>query len=69
MTMRAQDHLETLFILDARGRIFSTREPDPSRGPDFALIRRADSWAWALGTSIDDDQAQGCVIASRPLAS
>ena len=42
-----QLHMETLFILSEQGRILSTREPGPSRGPLFTLIRNATSCAWA----------------------
>ena len=56
MSIQAQAHLETLFRLDGR-RIVSTREPNPGRGPEFVLIRRADSCAWALGSGIGDEQA------------
>jgi GNAT superfamily N-acetyltransferase len=58
MGIQAQDHLETLFIRDGRRRIFSTREPNPGRGPEFVLIRRADSCAWAVGSGIGDEQAR-----------
>lgn len=57
MSIQAQTHLETLFLLDDR-RIVSTREPDPSRGPEFVLIRRADSCAWALGSDIGEERAR-----------
>lgn len=57
MSIQALAHLETLFVLDGHGRIVSTREPDPSRGPEFVLIRRAKSCAWALGSGVGDDQA------------
>jgi len=57
MSIRAQDHLETLFLLDGR-RIVSTREPNPSRGPEFILVRRADSCAWAIGSGMGDEQAR-----------
>lgn len=40
--------LETLYRLDAQCRITSTREPDPSRGPRFALIRSRSAVAWAV---------------------
>lgn len=58
MSIQAQAHLETLFILDGRGRIVSTREPYPGRGPEFVLIRRAYSCAWAIGFGIGDEQAR-----------
>lgn len=58
MSIQAKDHLETLFILDDRSRIVSTREPDSSRGPAFALIRRADSCAWAVSSGLSEEQAR-----------
>lgn len=57
MSLQAQSHLETLFLLDDH-RIVSTREPDPSPGPDFVLIRRADSCAWAIGSGLGDEHAR-----------
>ena len=57
MSIDARTHLETLFVLDGV-RIVSTREPNPSLGPEFVLIRRADSCAWALGSTIGDDHAK-----------
>lgn len=57
MSMEAQNHLETLFVLDGH-RIVSTREPSPVRGPEFVLIRRADSCAWAVGAGIRDEPAR-----------
>jgi hypothetical protein len=58
VSIQAQDHLETLYILDGRRRVVSTREPNPGHGPEFVLIRRADSCAWAIGTGIGDEQAR-----------
>jgi len=57
MSIQAQAHLETLFILEGRC-IVSTREPNPGRGPEFVLIRRADSCAWALGSGMGAEQAR-----------
>jgi hypothetical protein len=48
-------HLETSFLLDATGRITSTREPQATPGPAFSLVRSTRSVAWAL--RIDIDQA------------
>jgi hypothetical protein len=56
--IQAQDHLETLFLLDGRKRIFSTREPDPSPGPSFILVRRAESVAWAVNSSLAEELAR-----------
>lgn len=57
MLLQAQDHLETLFLLDGNKRIISTREPEPSAGPSFFLVRRADSVAWAVNATIDEELA------------
>src|SRR5579862_2023966 len=58
MSIQARAHLETLFILDGRRRIVSTREPNPGQGPEFVLIRRADSCAWAIGSGVGDERAR-----------
>ena len=39
--------LETAYVLDDGGRIVATREPQPTPGPMFALVRSAKSCAWA----------------------
>ncbi len=49
-----QLQLETLFVLNDRGRIVSTREPQPSPGPAFILIRAAASLAWAVRDDVAD---------------
>lgn len=49
--------LQTLFILDADGRIASTREPLPKKGPLFYLIRSRDACAWAIRADISHDVA------------
>ena len=41
-------HLQTLFVLNSDGRITSTREPDPSHGPAFSLVRSTTSCSWAM---------------------
>ena len=56
--LQAQDHLETLFLLDGNKRIISTREPEPGAGPSFFLVRRADSVAWAVNATIDEELAR-----------
>jgi RimJ/RimL family protein N-acetyltransferase len=43
----ARVQLQTLFVLDGRGRIMSTREPTPLPGPAFMLIRGTSQCAWA----------------------
>ena len=50
-------HLRTLFSLDGNGRIKNTREPDPSPGPLFSLIRGRSSCAWAVRADIRQDVA------------
>ncbi len=59
MSIQAQDHLETLFVLDGR-RIVSTRSASPTQVGvlRFVLIRRADSCAWAIGSGMGDEQAR-----------
>jgi hypothetical protein len=52
-----QLQLETLFILNGTGRIVSTREPDPSPGPRFFLIRGNPDCAWATRTDVSDELA------------
>ena len=49
-----QLQLETLFVLNKQGRIVSTREPQPSPGPAFMLIRGAASLAWAVRADVTD---------------
>jgi GNAT superfamily N-acetyltransferase len=49
--------LETLFVLSERGRILSTREPLPSPGPAFMLIRGSTEVAWAVRVDVSDELA------------
>lgn len=44
--------LETLFVLNDQGRIVSTREPAPSRGPLFCLIRGHAECVWAIHEAV-----------------
>ena len=44
--------LHTLFVLDGRGRITSTREPAASLGPLFFLVRSATACAWAVRADV-----------------
>ena len=48
---------ETLFMLNGEGRIVSTREPNPSPGPKFSLIRGMTRCAWAIHTDVADELA------------
>ena len=45
-------HLNTLFLLDADGRITGIREPELMPGPLFVLIRGATSCAWAVRADV-----------------
>ena len=57
--MRPGDLYEsTHFVLDARGRIVSTREPTPAPGPLFSLTRSADRVAWSVHASVPDELAR-----------
>ena len=49
--------LQTLFIVNPDRRIISTREPNPNRGPLFALIRDETQCAWAVGLQVEQDVA------------
>lgn len=51
-------HLRTGLVLDARGRIVSTREPGPAVGPQFSLIRGAASCAWAVHADVAEPIAR-----------
>ncbi len=50
-------HLDTLFVLNADGRITSTREPGASPGPLFFLVRSQTGCAWAVRSDVPDDVA------------
>ena len=50
--------LNTLFVLNDKGRIICTREPDPGPGPRFALIRSTRSCAWAVRADVPEDLAR-----------
>ena len=47
--------LRTMFILDDRGRITSTREPGGGRGPLFCVIRGVDTCAWAARADLPEN--------------
>lgn len=50
-------HLRTSYVLDKRGRIKSTREPEPTPGPLFTLIRSALNCAWAVRADVPEELA------------
>jgi hypothetical protein len=52
-----QLQLDALFVLSERGRIVSTREPLPSPGPAFMLIRGSAEVAWAVRDDVADELA------------
>ena len=50
-------HLNTLFLLDGKGRIRGTREPEPRPGPLFVLIRGTTTCAWAVRADVPQNLA------------
>lgn len=50
-------HLKTAYILNADGRILSTREPGARSGPLFSLVRSATCCAWAVRADVPRDLA------------
>ena len=54
----AQLQLETLFVLNEEGRLVSTREPHPTPGPRFVIIRSATDVAWAAHADLPDTIAK-----------
>ena len=50
--------LQILFSLDDDYRIVGTREPDPSPGPMFFLIRGKEDHAWAVRSNVPLDVAK-----------
>lgn len=57
MVFSPEVELQTLFKLDANRRIISTREPNPSTGPIFVLIRDGVQRVWAVGAEVDNTVA------------
>lgn len=43
---------------DVRGRIISTREPEPTPGPLFCIVRGAESCAWSVHADVPEYIAQ-----------
>ncbi len=50
--------MQTMFSLDGDGRIVGTREPDPSPGPLFSLVRGNDDCAWAVRSDVQRNVAK-----------
>ncbi len=62
-------HLSTLFLLDSDGRITGTREPEPSPGPLFVLIRGETSCVWAVRADVPQhlaDELEGLAADEPP---
>jgi RimJ/RimL family protein N-acetyltransferase len=57
--------LETLFVLDGDGRIRATREPNPTGGPAFSLVRDKRSCAWALSADVPSELADELIALAR----
>lgn len=55
----------TGFILDDRGRIVSTREPYPTRGPLFTILRSAAQCAWAVRDDVPGEVAEEMAALAR----
>ena len=56
-----QLQLETLFVLDERGRIRSTRELRAAAGPAFVLIRGRTEVAWAVHADLPEEVAAAVI--------
>ena len=54
LTFSPELQLHTLFVLDEQGRIISTREPNPTPGPRFALIRGVTHCFWAIRADLGE---------------
>ena len=57
--------LQTLFVLNGAGRIVSTREPNPTAGPAFALIQGRTTCAYAVHTRVPEELAGQLVALAR----
>ena len=58
MSTMLKVHLETMFVLDASGRILSTREPQARSGPVFFLTRSPVECIWAIRSDVSDMVAE-----------
>ena len=57
--------LQTGFVLDGRGRIVSTREPQATHGPLFTIIRSSTENAWAIRDDVPEELAQQIGVLAR----
>jgi hypothetical protein len=62
--MTPEIQLRTMLVLDARGRIVASQEPNARPGPRFILIRSKSECAWAMAADI----AQNIAIEVERLA-
>lgn len=53
-----QQNLDTSFVHDRQGRIISTREPVPTHGPLFCLVRGTSDCAWSVHADLPNDIAR-----------
>lgn len=60
-----QQFLDTCFVHDLRRRIISTREPEPTPGPLFCILRGAESCAWSVHANLPDNIADDVVRIAR----
>ena len=51
-------YLQTSFIVDGAGFIVSTREPSPTRGPLFTLVRSTTQSAWLMRAGLERELAR-----------
>jgi len=64
-------HLQTVYVLNQAGRILSTREPQATAGPGFALVRSPTRCASAVRADVAEDIALelGRLAQEEPLLS
>jgi hypothetical protein len=58
-------HLVTSYVLNADGRIVSTREPGGTRGPLLTVIRGLSSCAWAVREDVPPDLCRELDLIAR----
>jgi len=63
--MTPELELHTAYVIDARGRIQSTREPRPGRCPLFTIIRTFTGSAWAVRADLGSDLADEIASLAR----
>src|SRR5436189_1864608 len=64
-----QMQLQTLFVLDERGRVCSTREPRPTPAPAFVFVRGMAACAWAVRADVPErvaDELDRLAAQERP---